>query len=311
MPDQPGRGKDRRRPGERLPRRIPADIRDFVLCKTGKLELRGGKLDWLKIEFGGFSVDGPEVSFQQNADGSVTATMSAAGGFVSTSVTASVGPNGELQVTPQGALGAAAKGPIDDWVRDFNEDLKQNGKKIEGIKVEQGVLVITKLGVATPGRAGPGGPRRRGRRARVAAALVGVGAIGVGVAVAVGSGDQGDKRPSSASGNASTSSSGPRPLGVAASEYHDEAVGRSYVKICFTRGFKPGPYEVRVVKPTGEAVFQRVDAQRAEQPILVEVTGTGPGTYRVQVTDAQTRQAEFASAQFGASQGTPTCPASG
>ncbi len=150
MGDKPGKKKKAKPPG--VPKGAPKELVDFVDCKGDAVTLKAGKLDWIPKEgLAEFAPD-PTVTFEEDKTkpGAVTIKVTLGKTFT---LPASV-KDGKLEVDTSGIPLNAIKKPIDDWVRKLNDWLAANDRKLAGVKINDGGLVITKVAVAEPAKGG-------------------------------------------------------------------------------------------------------------------------------------------------------------
>ena len=144
-----------------LPPEMPADLRDFLQCKSASVTLKDGTLTWLKLEgLGDMMPDGlkPDLSISPGTTpGTGTITIKLVGDF-QLSLPASIS-NGELSVdtsnppwwAPQKLIDGINKG-----IKDLNDLLKKNGKGFGPPKFGSGKVTLSKIDLAPgPGKTTP------------------------------------------------------------------------------------------------------------------------------------------------------------
>lgn len=159
-----------------LPPNAPKDLQDFVSCKSATYTLKNGKVTWLSIKPRDLlSADMAQYVPDAVLDTSVNPSMtispdsSAPGtasirvgidvpglGTVGPSFTASV-KDGSLNVDSSG-VPAAAKGPLDDAVKNLNDWLKANGKGFGAPAFGKDEVKLSKVDIAVPQTAPPPAP---------------------------------------------------------------------------------------------------------------------------------------------------------
>ncbi len=307
MPDGPG-GKPKKPKKPPLPKDAPADLKGFVDCKATKVTL-GGKVGWIpKL---------PEVTITAapGADpDSVTITVS--WGVFSFTVSASV-KDGKLSVDtskfPDIPPFSDAKEGTKDWVDKLNAWLGANGFQLGQPQIAGGKVTLTKVAAAAPGKAGKvgAGPTQVQKAALIGGILLSVGG-GIGIWAVASDGGAPPEVPAvagSPAGGESPSSAPTQPLKVKGHEFHDEELGESFVVVCI-RNRPNTTLDITVTTPTGEKITTQ---ETTDQDGLLrgeaEITGIGPGTYRLDVVDPATGEAVSVPVPVGEEEGEPGCPA--
>src|SRR4051812_18414401 len=128
---------------------LPADMADFLDCKSDKVELKPGKQPWLgAIPNVGDFLGGADIAFEGEKDGSVKATAKLGEGAfsASASVKLKVDADGRLAVdASDSTLINAFKSNIDGWTNDVNSWFASNGKKLGKPAVKGGRVTLTKV----------------------------------------------------------------------------------------------------------------------------------------------------------------------
>ncbi len=183
-----------------LPAGAPPALVDFVSCKTDTYTLTGGAQGWIgEVDLGITSVV-PDVTFEPGATpGSVNAVVGKGGFGITIPVSVS---DGSLSADTS-SLPTGPAGQTNDWIRQFNENLRSNGKQVGGITVRDGKATITK---AARGGAGAGTGNAKKLVAAGAAAVVVVAG-----GLALSSGKNNAVTPSPSVAVAKTPSSPPYP----------------------------------------------------------------------------------------------------
>ena len=134
MPD------DTKNPRTYLPDDTPKDLRDFVRCDRDWVDIESGEIDWVP------NLGTLTLGFEPGPDGSIT--ISVFGQTIPISIV-----NGQL-VADTSNLFMFEK-EIQEWVADFNADLRTCGRQLSDISIRAGTLHITKqkITAATAGTA--------------------------------------------------------------------------------------------------------------------------------------------------------------
>lgn len=155
-----------------MPKGTPQDLKDFLSCKADTYTFAKGKVGWLKPA-DLMPPDAPgkdlipdsaaaSLEFSAGENGAINVSVSADAGFGALPVgglTVSVKDGGLTVDDRSGAANLdAAKKPVDDFVKDFNDQLKKSGKKLDKADIKGGNLVVTKAKLVSmlPGGTGTG-----------------------------------------------------------------------------------------------------------------------------------------------------------
>lgn len=165
-----------------LPRTAPTELRDFVACRRLELTLDPTRLGWLPRPAMVPESAAPTVT--PTATGPDQMEVSVGWGFVSITLPVSVA-DGHLHIDSTNIpdLGGLKSG-IDNWVKAMNDTLDANGKRLRGLELKDGKIVVTKQAVAAGQRAAATPGVRSNTGAKVGAAVAGL--LLVGAAVFVG-----------------------------------------------------------------------------------------------------------------------------
>ncbi|MDH3754367.1 MAG: hypothetical protein OEU32_10900 [Acidimicrobiia bacterium] len=124
-----------------LPKGAPKGLKDFVSCKAATVEVDSTKLDW--IPEGPFGEFGPTIAIEPG-----TAPNRATIRYGVLELPASIGPDGQLVVDTSSVPGAGPlnflEDAIQEWVKAFNDTMKANKKKLDGIEVKGTKVTLTK-----------------------------------------------------------------------------------------------------------------------------------------------------------------------
>lgn len=179
-----------------LPADAPRELRDFVACRRLELTLDPTRLGWLPRP--AMVPESAAPSVTPTPTGANAMDVSVGWGFVSITLPVSVA-DGHLQIDSSNIpdLGGLKSG-IDNWVKALNDTLDANGKRLSGLELKDGKIVVSKQPVAGGQRAAATPGVRMGAGAKVAAGAAVL--LLAGAAVFVGT-----------RGDDSTSSSGEEP----------------------------------------------------------------------------------------------------
>ncbi|MDO8392590.1 MAG: hypothetical protein Q7V57_19115 [Actinomycetota bacterium] len=165
-----------------LPRSAPPELRDFVACRRLEVTLDPARLGWLPRPAMVPESAAPDVT--PTVTGPNSMEVSVGWGFVSITLPVSVA-DGHLQIDSSNIpdLGGLKSG-IDNWVKAMNDTLDANGKRLSGLELKDGKIVVTKQPVAGAQRAAATPGLRNTTGMKVGAAVAGL--LLVGAAVFVG-----------------------------------------------------------------------------------------------------------------------------
>jgi len=134
-----------------VPAAAPQQLKDFVECTGTTLGFKvGDKLDWFPDPVPTITIG--EIS--TTAAGGVQIKGSAAEGFVSVSVTISVS-NGKLDAQLEGLTNFVGGDKAADWVKQLNDWLASNGKKLDAPKFDKAKKTATIAKSAAAAKADP------------------------------------------------------------------------------------------------------------------------------------------------------------
>jgi len=133
----------------KLPNKAPQALKDFVACTRDDVELDPTDAGWIPKPKDLPDSLTPSVEVEPGAMPN-TASVSVGYGFVSLTLPVSV-VDGHLQVDASN-LGVIDGLPQDigDWVRQFNDVLDANGKRLDGLTIRNGRIVLHKRPVVAP-----------------------------------------------------------------------------------------------------------------------------------------------------------------
>src|SRR3954447_17722220 len=123
-----------------LPEGTPDHIRKFVECTSDKVELKVGNAEWLRLDIS------PDAKFLQpkGQKEKVDVELTAGGMTLATVPVAVV--DGKLSVdTSKWPELLPGKDGVDKWVRDLNDWMASRKKKLGGLTVKAGNVVLTKV----------------------------------------------------------------------------------------------------------------------------------------------------------------------
>jgi hypothetical protein len=134
-----------------LPEGVPADLRDFIECKSASVTLPLGKIEWLPVP-------GADVTLAPGATPD-SATINIDLGFVSIALPISV-VDGQLNVdsTALPDMLADAGTALKDWVRELNDWFASKGRRLGRPTIKDGVVTLVKEAIPPAGVAQPPPP---------------------------------------------------------------------------------------------------------------------------------------------------------
>jgi len=191
-PNGGGKGKVKvpKLPKDTPTRQVPKELRDFVDCKGMSLVLKPGEVTWLDLPAGTVT-----LGFEHGtAPGTIAITVTVSLGVsYSMPITGQV-KDGQLSLDTKEVPGEIPglgnpRQAIDDWVKNLNDWLAQNGKRLDEAKLRRGELTLTKAvqgawsgpGVAVPGTEVVSAPPKTSGLKRVATGGLVAGTIAMGV----------------------------------------------------------------------------------------------------------------------------------
>jgi hypothetical protein len=145
-----------------LPPDAPLDLREFIECKRDSVTIKQGELTWLPLppEIKEYAPN-PTLGLEPGASPG-TGTMTIGISFATLTIPVSIS-DGELHMDTSGVSSIpGAQEAIDTWLKDFNDWLKKNGKRLEPTSIKDGSVTLTKEPIvavpATPPPPAPPGP---------------------------------------------------------------------------------------------------------------------------------------------------------
>ena len=143
-----------------LPATAPIELREFIECKRASVTITSGPLDWLPLppDIKDFAPT-PKLDLTPGASpgtGTMTIDLTVTSFTLPVSVV-----GGDLQIDSSGLSSIpGAQDAIDTWVKDFNDWLKKNGKRLKQTTIAGGSVTLTKepIPVPPPGVAPPPAP---------------------------------------------------------------------------------------------------------------------------------------------------------
>ncbi len=145
-----------------LPPDAPLDLREFIECKRDSVTIKQGELTWLPLppEIKEYAPN-PTLGLEPGASPG-TGTMTLSVGFATLTIPVSIS-DGELHMDTSGVSAIpGAQEAIDTWLKDFNDWLKKNGKRLKPTSIKDGSVTLTKEPIvavpATPPPPAPPGP---------------------------------------------------------------------------------------------------------------------------------------------------------
>ena len=193
-------------PADLLSKSAPADLRDFLSCKTASLTLRNGSVGWLQLsglvpdDYRGIIPDGisPSLTIQPgSAAGTATITLGL-GPLFSISIPASV-TNGQLSLDTSSLPTQGMRDNLQAAVQNLNNWFAANKKQLGPATFGANGLTLTKVPVATASSTPPPAPMVK---------ISTVGVPGVDVAELFNVPSQDPPQATSAPGGGSTGSAG-------------------------------------------------------------------------------------------------------
>ena len=122
----------------KLPPKAPKELSKFLDCKLMEVDLDPTQAGWIPKP--GFVPDGLAPSVTVTPNGANSVTVAVGWGYLSLTLPVTVS-GGQLQVD---ATNLPGKQGIDDWVKSFNDFLKENGYDLAGLEIKNGKIHLTK-----------------------------------------------------------------------------------------------------------------------------------------------------------------------